>query len=242
MNIFNRIVVVILLLFLVFISAIGIINIYAGFFTWAEIPSLFLSPDVRMNPVIGTIILAAIFLVSILILVFEFYRRKPKRAAISDDNRGKSMVTTKSVSKEVEQKLMSFDEIKDTRVKTLVKREGVYVDIYAKISEEENVNLLTENIRNSTYDFLTQKLGLKVAQIDFTITGFIPEPQKAKPAETAPSAPTALEQLIEETKAAVGAGNTSPDETQVKPGQEESAAEEKREEEEKIEENKNKII
>jgi uncharacterized alkaline shock family protein YloU len=178
MNVFNRIVVVIVLLFLIFLSAIGIVNIYAGFFTWAEIPSLFLSPEVTMSPLIGTLILAGIFIAALLLLIFEFYRRRPKSAAISSDNRGSSMVTTGSVSKEVEQELLKLDTIKDTKVKTIVRKDGVFTDIYAKISKGQNVNFLTEDIRNNTYNFLTQKLGLKVSRINFTITGFIPEKEK----------------------------------------------------------------
>lgn len=179
MNIFNRIIVIVLLLFLFLISIIGIVNIYANFFTWAEIPSIFLSSEVRMNKYMGTAVLAGILIVSIVILIFEF-RRRPKSATISSDGIGNFMVTTDSISREIDHELMKLDEVKAIKAKTIVKRNGVFVDIYAKILEGQNLSQLAEVIKNTAYDFLTEKLALNVAKINFTVVGFIPGKEKSE--------------------------------------------------------------
>jgi|GEM_PF-1445533 len=183
MNIFNRIIMVILLLFFISISAIGIINIYADIFTWAEMPSLFLSPQVRMNPYLGTAILAGIFIVSLILLVFEFYRRRPRRAALKSDERGKAMVTTRSLSKEIDGELLRLDGIKSVKTKTIVKKDGIFADIYAKVIEGHDVSSFTEKARDAVYGFLTRNMGLDVEKIDFTITGFVPEKKMAEKTE-----------------------------------------------------------
>ena len=183
MNILNRIIVVILLLFLIFISAVGIVNIYADFFTWSDIPSTFLSSEVRTNNYIGTAILAAIFIVSILLIVFEFYRRSPKSAVIRWDSAGKFMVTTDSLSRELDRELMKLDEVNSIKAKTIVKKNGVFEDIYAKIIEGQNLNHLAESVTNTSYNFLTEKMGVNVAKVHFTITGFVPEKESAEISE-----------------------------------------------------------
>ena len=195
MNILNRIIVVILLLFLIFVSAVGIVNIYADFFTWSEIPMMFLSSEIRTNNYIGTAILAAIFIVSILLIVFEFYRRSPKSAVVRWDSAGKFMVTTDSLSREIDRELMKLDEVKAIKAKTIVKKNGVFADIYAKVVEGQNLNHLAESITNTSYDFLTEKMGVNVAKINFTITGFVPEKESAEVSEE--------DLIVEQVKAAL---------------------------------------
>ncbi|MGM0366468.1 MAG: alkaline shock response membrane anchor protein AmaP [Actinomycetota bacterium] len=183
MNIFNRIIMVILLLFLVAISVVGIVNLYADLFTWAEIPSLVLDTEVEMNTYIATAVLAGILIISIILLVFELRRRRPRKAIISSSSMGRSTVTTDSISKQINSELLKLDEIKDVKSKTIAKKNKIIADIYAKVVEGQDLSQMTEMLRDVTNDFLTEKLGLNVAKIEFTITGFVPEKAKAEPSE-----------------------------------------------------------
>jgi hypothetical protein len=183
MNVFNRIIMVILLLFLVAVSIIGIVNLYADLFTWSEIPSLVLDRGVEINTYIATAILAGILIISIILLVFEFRRRRQRKAIISSGSMGRSTVTTDSISKQINSELLKLDEIKDIKSKTIAKKNKIIADIYAKVIEGQDLTGLTEMVRDKTNEFLTQKLGLKVSRIEFTITGFVPEKVTAEPSE-----------------------------------------------------------
>jgi hypothetical protein len=183
MNIFNRIITVILLLFLAAISIIGIINLYVGFFTWDEIPSLVLGTEIEINIYIATAIFAGILIISITLLVFELHKRRQRKATINYGNMWKSTITTDSISKQINSELLKLDEIRDVKSKTIAKKNKVIADVYAKVIEGQDLSQLTEMIRDVIYNFLTQKLALNVSRIEFTITGFVPEKVKAEPSE-----------------------------------------------------------
>ncbi|MFZ3387109.1 MAG: hypothetical protein WA120_08035, partial [Candidatus Hydromicrobium sp.] len=93
MNIFNRIIMVILMLVLIVFSIIAILNIFMNLFEWSTISDRVTSYTANLNPYILAAILFLVLVIALIILIFEFYRRKIKLANISTDQSGKTMVT-----------------------------------------------------------------------------------------------------------------------------------------------------
>lgn len=82
MNIFNRIIVVLLLLFSIVFSIISAVNTFVHLFKWSDVFNRILSFISNANIYIKAIIFLLILAVSIILLIFEFYRRKAKTANI----------------------------------------------------------------------------------------------------------------------------------------------------------------
>ncbi|MCJ7666251.1 MAG: hypothetical protein MUO59_05895 [Actinobacteria bacterium] len=85
MNIFNRIIMVVLMLFLIASSVVVGVNIFTDLFKWQDIADKAVNFIQSANPYIMVLILFGILIISIIVLIFEFYRRRTKVANISKD-------------------------------------------------------------------------------------------------------------------------------------------------------------
>ena len=90
MNIFNRIVVMLLFVFVIVFSIVAIVNKFADLFIWNDISNRTISSIASINHYITALILSLIVIISIFLIALEFYRRKISSANISDDKSGKS--------------------------------------------------------------------------------------------------------------------------------------------------------
>ena len=96
MNIFNRIVMVILMLCLIVVSIVAIVNVFANLFEWSSVADRIINYASSINPYILAAILFLVLVIALIILIFEFYRRKIKVANVASDQSGKTMVTLKT--------------------------------------------------------------------------------------------------------------------------------------------------
>ncbi len=173
MNIFNRIIVIILLLFLVVFSIVSFVNIFANLYNISDIADRIVNYVASANQFILALVLLLIVIVGLVLLVFEFYRRKPKAASISKDQSGKTMITLKTVSKQVREKLLPLDNVIDPKVKVIPKKEGIIINIYSNLVKGDNVADRTQEIRRAASDFASKELGFTVLKTNYTATGFI---------------------------------------------------------------------
>jgi len=181
MNIFNRVIMVILLLFLVVSSIVIAVNIFTDLFKWSDIFDRILNAIERTNPYIVLVIFIAITIVGIVILVFEFYRRKIKVADIAYDQAGKTMVTIRTVSSQIRESLADMDGVVDPRVRIIPKHDGIIINTFSKLTKGIGVTEKTREIREAVSDFASKKLGFKVIKSNYTATGFVtPKVKKAK--------------------------------------------------------------
>ncbi len=88
-NIFNRIITVILMLCLIVFSIVAIVNVFVGLFEWSAIVDSITNYITNLNPYILAAILFLILVIALIILIFEFYRRKIKIANITSNQSGK---------------------------------------------------------------------------------------------------------------------------------------------------------
>ena len=174
MNIFNRIIMIVLLLCLFVSSVVIAVNIFADLFTWEGVFDRILRAIERTNPYIRLAIFIAIAIVSIVILVFEFRRGRLKVANVASDQSGKTMVTLKTVAGQVRDKLLELDDVADPRVKIIPRRDGIIINASSKLTKGIGVADKTKEIREEVSDFASKTLGFKVIKSNYTATSFVP--------------------------------------------------------------------
>jgi len=201
MNIFNKIIVVILLLFLAVASIVSIVNIFANLYRISDIADRIVNYFNGANQFVLALVLFLILVVSLVLLVLEFYKRKVKVASISSDQSGKTMITLKTISNQIREKLVGMENVIDPKVSIVAKNEGIIINIFSVLVKGDNVAHRTQEIRKTASDFAADKLGFKVIKTNYTATGFVApkEEPRREPVEKEPEeAETKAEESAEQ--------------------------------------------
>ncbi|MCX6383403.1 MAG: hypothetical protein NTV16_02805, partial [Actinobacteria bacterium] len=175
MNIFNRIVVVLLLLCLIVLSIVSVVNVFAHLFKWPDVANKILNSTSNVNVYIAALMLLLLLVVSVVLVIFEFYRRKAKTAPLSAVKSGGAMVDLKSASQQVTEELLKVEDISDLKVKVVSKSDGVVVNIYAKLAKGLNVSEKMQQVIDKASKYASENLGFKIIKTNFTVVGFTPE-------------------------------------------------------------------
>ncbi|MCJ7472477.1 MAG: alkaline shock response membrane anchor protein AmaP [Actinobacteria bacterium] len=179
MNIFNRIIMILLLLFLIISSIVIAVNIFADLFSWSDIFDRILSFIDGTNPYIVLGIFIAITSIGIVILVFEFYRRRIKTTNVVSSKEGRATITLRSASQMIAENLGDIDHINNIKVRVIPKSGGTIINIVAMLTKGINVSKKTQEVIKEVNAFATEDLGLKVVRTNFTVTGFNPKSEYA---------------------------------------------------------------
>ena len=153
MNVFNRIIMVILLLVLIVFSIVAILNVFIGMFEWSAISDRIASYATNLNQYILAGILFLILVIALIILISEFYRRKIKLVSISTDPSGKTTVTLKTAAMQIRESLNNIQDVIDPQVKVVPRQNGIIIDIFSKLATGINVADKTKEIRDSASNF-----------------------------------------------------------------------------------------
>ena len=173
MNVFNRIIMIIAMLCLIVFSIVAIVNIFVSLFEWSTISDRITSYAASLNQYILAAILFLVLVIALIILIFEFYRRKIKHANISTDQSGKTMVTLKTSAKQIRENLNNIQGVIDPQVKVVPRQNGIIIDIFSKLITGISVVDKTKEIRETASNFASKNLGFKVLQTNYTATGFV---------------------------------------------------------------------
>jgi hypothetical protein len=174
MNIFNRIIMVILMLCLIVFSIVTIVNMFfVNLFKWSTVADSIISYVNNLNPYILTAVLSFVLVIALIILILEFYRRKINQANISTDQSGKTMVTLKTAANQIRESLANIQGVIDPQVKVVPRQNGIIIDIFSKLITGISVTDKTREIRETASNFASKNLGFKVLQTNYTVTGFI---------------------------------------------------------------------
>lgn len=188
MNVFNRIVVVLLLLCLIVISLVSVVNVFANLFKWSDVANRMINSTSNVNLYLAALILLLILIVSFILIIFEFYKRKAKTVTLTAVKSGEAMVDLKSAAQHITEDLSKVEDISSLRVKVVSKSDGVIINIYAKLAKGLNVSQKMQQVMDKASRFATENLGLKVIKTNFTATGFTPERvSRAGKVENAPA-------------------------------------------------------
>lgn len=181
MNIFNKIIMVILLISIILISFVAMVNAFVGFFEWSDVASGILEPvDNINNPFISALVLLLVLAVSIFILILEFYRRRPRVANVSTSKSGNAMMTLETIAVQIKASSAKIDGLKDQRVKIVPKSNGIIIHMQAKLDEGLELPEKMHEIMNDASSLVSEKLGIKVLKTNLTIVGLTSGKAKAE--------------------------------------------------------------
>jgi hypothetical protein len=169
MNVFNKIIIVLILIAIVCISVVGIFNSFVKVFKWSDLVIKLLNPDKTINPYISALVLLLVIIFCIFLFILEFYRRKSKTAIVSAVREGTAMITLESAANQIKESISKISGAADITVKVLPKSNGVILNIYAKICSDCNVPDKMQEIIKGAADFTVKKLGIKVFKTNLTI-------------------------------------------------------------------------
>lgn len=173
MNIFNRIIMSILMLCIAVFCIVAIVNTFANLFEWSDVTSRIINSAHSLNRYALGAILFLIFAIALIILVFEFYRKRSRTASISADSSGSTMVTVKTSEEQIKESLNDIPDVVNPQVKIVSKQGGIIINIFSKLVSGVNVAEKTREIREKAVESASKNLSLKVIQTNYTATGFI---------------------------------------------------------------------
>jgi len=171
--------VIVMLCLLVF-SIVAIVNIFADLFEWSDIFDRVLNFTASLNQYALAAILFLIFVIALVILIFEFRRKKPDVASIFIDSTGKTMVTLKTSETQIRDILNNIEGVINPQVRVVPRQNGVIINISSKLATDSNIVEKTKEIRETASDFTSKNLGLKVLETNYTVTGFVAPTEKIK--------------------------------------------------------------
>ncbi|MDD3776229.1 MAG: alkaline shock response membrane anchor protein AmaP [Actinomycetota bacterium] len=172
MNIFNKVIMVILLLLVAVVCIVSIVNVFVNLYDIGEVANRMVNYFTNVNQFLLALVLFIILLVSLALLVFEFYRRKVKTASVTSDQSGKIMITVNSVSNQIREKLVPLDGVLDPKVNIVPKNDGIIINIFSALVKGVNVTEKTQEIRTVASNFASEQLGFKIIQTNYTATSF----------------------------------------------------------------------
>ncbi|MBC8386534.1 MAG: hypothetical protein H8E13_00575, partial [Actinobacteria bacterium] len=139
MNIFNKVIVVIILLFFIFVSLVSVINEFIGFFSWSEIAQKVFNPENNINPYVSTLALLMVITVCIFLMLLEFYRKKIRIAKIYNVESGKAMITVGTITQQIKGAVSKIEGIKDIKVSIISKSNGIIINMLVGLVQDVNI-------------------------------------------------------------------------------------------------------
>ena len=179
MNIFNKVLVIIILVCLAFFSLFAIVNEFANFIDWSEISQKILNPTNDINPFIATLGLLFILIISIFLLILEFYPGKSRTANISSSKSGFAMITIDTIEEQIKNTINKLNGLKDIKVKIDPKSNGIIINMFAKLSAGQDLPGKMQEITKEASSLASEKLGIKVMKTNLTIVGLSNEENTA---------------------------------------------------------------
>ena len=174
MNIFNRIIMIMLLIILAISSIVIVVNIYAILFDWADIFGRIMYYIENTNIHLMALIFVAIMIASIALLVLEFYRRKLRTANVASVSDGKAMITIKGASRQIEEDIADLKDVDNLKVRVVPKSNGAIINISARLYKGINVSEKMQEVISRANKSARENLGVKIIKTNFTVGGFLP--------------------------------------------------------------------
>jgi len=174
MNIFNKIIVVLILVFLIGLSAVFMVDVFIGYFNWSDIASRIINPEYSVGKVVGFLASLAVFAIAIFLLLMEFYRRKPKVANISSSDAGNAMVTLDTISRQVRNEVLKIEGLEEAKIKINPKAKGIIINMNARLNENIDIPEKMQEVIDKTGSMVSDKLGIKVIKTNLTIVELVP--------------------------------------------------------------------
>lgn len=171
MNIFNKVIVIMLLVCLTLFCLFSIVNEFAGFIDWSEIGQRVLDPASDINPYISALALLFILIISVFVLILEFYPGRSRTASISSSKSGFAVITIDTIEAQIKSSVKKLDGLEDLKIKIYPKSKGIIINMFAKLTEDQDLSAKMQEITKEASGIASEKLGIKVIRTNLTIVG-----------------------------------------------------------------------
>lgn len=183
MNIFNRIWMILALLFIVFVTVVAMVNEFIGFFQWSDLMLRIFNPDIRIPLYISIPALLFVLVVCVFLLMLEFYKVKKRTAVVSSIKGGKAMITLDSIANQITDHLVEIQSISEVKVHAVPRSNGIIIQVMTNICDCEDVPEKMREVIKMANDVARDKLGLKVIKTNVTVTKLTRSAKTKKEAE-----------------------------------------------------------
>ncbi len=202
LNIFNRIVMVLLLLVVIFISSILMVDTFINVIDSSTVLGA-ISPTLDFLRPFGLAgILFLVLLISILLLILELYIRRPQTVTVANLKTGKARISVASIADQIRQDVIKVSEIHNVRVRVEPKGKGIVARLLVEISQDIDVPSKTQEVMQVVQNTVSSKLGLKLVDTKMTLI-YVP-PASPRPGGMLVSQAPATPQVTESTGAREG--------------------------------------
>jgi hypothetical protein len=169
MNIFNRVIIVILTILFLILSLIAIINTIFPFVDVEELLKRFVDYYNSISKFILFIFWIIFFLILFVVLILELIRRKPKTVKLVNVREGKATMTLSSIEKQVHNDVMNVSNVQSAKIKVLPKRSGVITNLELGVEPGLDLAEKTREIVDVVKDSVSM-LGVKLygTKVNFT--------------------------------------------------------------------------
>ena len=175
MNIFNKVVIVVLLVFFIAVSFISMANEFTNFFKWSNLALKVFNPEVNINRYISTLALLMVIVICVLLLMLEFYKRKSKIVKVYNVQSGIAMITIDAIAQQVKESVLAVAGLKNLKVDILQKSGGVVIEMAVELGQNLNIPEKMSEIIKAARDISVNKLNIKVIDTKLTILNLISE-------------------------------------------------------------------
>jgi hypothetical protein len=181
MNIFNKAVIVVILVFLIIASFISMANEYTGFFKWSGLAAKVFNPTGNINRYISTLSLLMVVVICVLLLMLEFHKKKSRIVKVYNVQSGTAMITIDAIAQQVKESVLSVAGIKNLKVDILQKSGGVVIEMSVELGQSANIPEKMSEIIKAARDISVNKLNIKVIDTKLTILNLISEDKASGP-------------------------------------------------------------
>lgn len=170
MNILNRILIVILILFLLILSLVAMLNTFLPLIDIGDMLNRFADYYNSMNRWVLLFFWLIFFFVCFALLILEFIGKKPKVVKMVNVKEGKATMSLSSIGKQIHNDVMNVSNIQSVRVGILPKRSGIITNLDLGVEQgldlTEKTREIVEVVKSSV-----NRLGVKLYN---TNVNFIP--------------------------------------------------------------------
>lgn len=170
MNILNRILIVILILFLLILSLVAMLNTFLPLIDIGDMSNRFADYYNSMNRWVLLFFWLIFFFVCFALLILEFIGKKPKAVKMVNVKEGKATMSLSSIGKQIHNDVMNVSNIQSVRVGILPKRSGIITNLDLGVEQgldlTEKTREIVEVVKSSA-----NRLGVKLYN---TNVNFIP--------------------------------------------------------------------
>lgn len=169
MNIFNRVIIVLLIFLLLILGLIAMINTIFPLVDVQVLLTRFVDFYNSIPKFILFIFWVLFFFILFLLLILELIRRKPKTVKLLNVREGKATMTLSSIEKQVHNDVVNVSNVQSARINVLPKRSGVIINLELGVEPGLDLAEKTREIVDVVKDTIS-RLGVKLyrTKVNFT--------------------------------------------------------------------------